>query len=254
MQNKTANLLEKWKTIKFDEQYVQLNKIQVSNLGRLRTYNQQSKGNFIKGSLVEGYPIIRLKLFTPRTADFCTEMEKQKALIDKKERRIKKLIHNKEQKKIIKTEKIAWDIMKLRYSELLKNDIKYRTKNYHSLVHRLVATYFLPKPKPNQTLVVHIDYNKANNVYTNLKWVSTTENIQHQKNSPLVVAEKKNRLSGNVTATSNTKLNIKQVMQIKKLLLQKKPMGYLVQQFKVTETQIYRIKRGENWAEVPAAK
>jgi HNH endonuclease len=248
------NIIEKWKTIKFGEQYVQLNKIQVSNLGRLRTYNQQSNGNIINGSLVEGYPIIRLKLYTPRTADFLEVMEKEKSKIEKKERRIKKLILNKERKVIIKEEQKIIQSLQLKYSALLKTDTKSRTVNYHSLVHRLVATYFLPKPKPSQTLVAHIDYNKANNVYANLKWVSTSENIQHQKNSPLVVAEKKNRLSGNVTATSNTKLNIKQVMQIKKLLLQKKPMGYLVQQFKVTETQIYRIKRGENWAEVPAAK
>jgi hypothetical protein len=43
-------------------------------------------------------------------------------------------------------------------------------------------------------------------------------------------------------------------MLLKKLLNQGKPMRTLVKQFKVTNTQILRIKRGENWADVEAAK
>jgi len=43
-------------------------------------------------------------------------------------------------------------------------------------------------------------------------------------------------------------------MLLKKLLNQGKPMKQLVKQFKVTDTQIFRIKRGENWADIEAAK
>lgn len=43
-------------------------------------------------------------------------------------------------------------------------------------------------------------------------------------------------------------------MLLKKMINQDKPMKQLVRQFKVTGTQILRIKRGENWADIPAAK
>jgi hypothetical protein len=42
-------------------------------------------------------------------------------------------------------------------------------------------------------------------------------------------------------------------MLLKKLLNEGKPMKQLVKQFKITDTQILRIKRGENWSNVPAA-
>jgi hypothetical protein len=42
-------------------------------------------------------------------------------------------------------------------------------------------------------------------------------------------------------------------MYLKKLLQENKPIKNLVKQFKVTETQILRIKRGENWGSVEAA-
>ena len=42
-------------------------------------------------------------------------------------------------------------------------------------------------------------------------------------------------------------------MLLKKLLNEGKSMKQLAKQFKVTTTQILRIKRGVNWAEVDAA-
>jgi uncharacterized protein YerC len=42
-------------------------------------------------------------------------------------------------------------------------------------------------------------------------------------------------------------------MLLKKMLNQGKPMRTLVKQFKVTDTQILRIKRGENWGDIEAA-
>lgn len=40
---------------------------------------------------------------------------------------------------------------------------------------------------------------------------------------------------------------------MKKLFNEGKPMKQLVKLFKVTDTQILRIKRGENWADIKAA-
>ncbi len=50
----------------------------------------------------------------------------------------------------------------------------------HVLIHRLVALLFLPKPKTDRHIEVnHIDLDKTNNKYTNLKWVTKSENITH---------------------------------------------------------------------------
>ena len=43
-------------------------------------------------------------------------------------------------------------------------------------------------------------------------------------------------------------------MQLKKLLNQNKPVRQLAKQFKVTDTQIIRIRNGVNWSAVKAAK
>jgi hypothetical protein len=48
-------------------------------------------------------------------------------------------------------------------------------------VHRLVANYFVPNPD-GLPQVDHIDQDKANNVATNLRWVTSKQNYWNQKN------------------------------------------------------------------------
>ncbi len=57
---------EKWKAVSFDFDYTNDFRLEVSNFGRLRTFNKISKGNILKGSMINGYRIVRLRFYTPR--------------------------------------------------------------------------------------------------------------------------------------------------------------------------------------------
>lgn len=51
-----------------------------------------------------------------------------------------------------------------------------KRKNFY--VHRLVAEYFIANPN-RYSIVNHIDYDKNNNVYTNLEWCTQAQNVHH---------------------------------------------------------------------------
>ena len=249
-----ANSGEQWKTVKFDFEFTNEGRIEVSNLGRLRSFNKLSDGNILNGSTINGYRIIRLKLYKPRdekTQKRFDQLSRQVVTLSKK---IKLLQESKESKKLIKEQVGVLNELKANLSTKFKEDLKARTINYHSLVHKLVATYFLKKPLVKQTIVGHIDHDKLNNNSSNLKWMTPAENYAHQQKSPHVIAERKERLYTRKESSKASKLTVAKVGQLKKLLNEGKPVRKLVQQFKVTDTQILRIKRGENWAEVQPAK
>lgn len=51
-------------------------------------------------------------------------------------------------------------------------------KSKNRYVHRLVAEAFIPNPN-NKKYINHKDYNRGNNIYTNLEWVTAKENTAH---------------------------------------------------------------------------
>ena len=245
---------EKWKEVKFDFEFTNNFTLKVSNFGRLQTRNRHADARILNGSSINGYRIIRLKLFKPRLQKTQAGINRLKKHVDGLSKEIKQLSSEKGKKKLATEKKQLLDDAKKSLAKLYEEDAKYRTINYHSLIHRLVATYFLPAPKALQEKVAHLDHNKLNNRVSNLKWMTPEENFIHQQTSPRVIEVKRQRKLGLVQNPKNTKLTVTKVMLLKKLLNQNKPVRQLIKQFKVTDMQIYRIKRGENWGYVPAAK
>lgn len=244
---------EKWKIVAFDFEFTNSGRIEVSNFGRLRTFNKVSDGNIVNGSMINGYRILRLKLYKPRDEKLQKEFDYLQQEVFKLARQLK-LLKEQGESKITITETLKLlDTLKKNISKKFQADLKARTINYHSLVHRLVAENFLQKPTEQQTIVGHLDHDKLNNRSNNLKWMTPEENYEHQKNSPQVINEKQERRHRRKENSRATKLSVTKVMLLKKLINQGKPMKQLVKLFKVTETQILRIKRGENWADIKAA-
>lgn len=203
--------------------------------------------------MTEGYRIVRLKLYYPRDEKTAAQLRHWQQQVTKLAGKLKSQINNGEEKATIAHTTQVLDDLKKTLRAKFQQDLKARTINYHSLIHRLVARYFLPPPAEDQTVVAHLDYNKLNNRADNLKWMTPEENYIHQQKSPYVVKDKQQRRQRQQANPNRAKLTVTKVMLLKKLLNEGKPMKQLVKRFNVTDTQILRIKRGENWSNVPAA-
>ncbi len=245
---------ERWKEVKIDLDYTNDFKLEISNFGRLKTFNKISQGKILKGSMINGYRIIRLKLYSPRPEKDQKKFNFLQQQVSKLSEKIKSQKKNKSNGATIKESQDLLAHLKKSLSKKFQDDLKARTIHYHALVHRLVAEYFLPKPRSGQTIVAHLDHDKLNNRFENLKWMKPEENYAHQQKSPHVIKEKLDRKSRRKENSKATKLTVTKVMLLKKLLNEGKSIKQLVKHFKITDTQILRIKRGENWAEIPAAE
>ena len=68
----------------------------------------------------------------------------------------------------------------------------YRMHCVNQSIHRLVAEAFVKNPRPDLfDLVDHIDHNRSNNHYTNLRWVDSELNTANRKGSKNVVYVKR---------------------------------------------------------------
>ena len=247
--NRFIILKEEWKTVEFDFEFTNKTRFEVSNCGNVRSFNKVSDGRILNGSLTEGFKVIRLKLYKPRE-----EKEEQKFNVLKKEisalfaKRRETLRKN----EIAETQKLTELIekKKTQLSKKLDRNLKKRTINHHFMIHRLVAAYFLPAPRPDQTIVAHLDYNKLNNSVTNLRWMNQEEHSLHQSKNPKVIAEKKWRKYKQKPRAKGMKLTSSQVIHIKLQLRRKKPAKQIARQFGISEMQVWRIKSGENWSSV----
>lgn len=112
-------------------------------------------------------------------------------------------------------------------------------------VHKLVAENFLERKSEDHRYVIHLDYDKKNNYYLNVKWVTKSEMTEHNRNNPALL----NRVMPR--RTRNYKLTETKVKMIKKLLKnENNRLKMIAKQFGITHTQLNRIRSGENWKHV----
>ena len=254
---------EKWKTLVFDFEFTSDCRYEISDFGRLRSFNNVADGNMLNGSSINGYRIIRLKFFRLRdekSAKKFSYLQQQVLKLQKKLNTSKRYFNELQKKnaeyyaykKEIEETTPMLQNLKKNLSKKFAEDTKSRTIHYHSLIHRLVAVHFCKKPSAKHTLVAHLDFDKLNNKKNNLKWMTPEENMAHQQKSPYVIANKE-KVRNHLTNAKNVKLTVTKVMLLKKLLNEGKSLKTLVKTFKITDTQILRIKRGENWGDIKAA-
>jgi hypothetical protein len=166
-------LKEHWKPIEFDFELSGHVRLEVSDWGRVRSLNKVSYRRILKGDLSRGYRIIRLKLYKPKDPETQHLFNELKKEISDLERIItKKHLPESIDKRIEKKKK--------ELDEKRVDNLRKRTINHSFLIHALVAKYFLPEPKAEETELTHIDFDKLNNRATNLKWMTSEQNQKHQ--------------------------------------------------------------------------
>lgn len=116
------------------------------------------------------------------------------------------------------------------------------------LVHKLVAIVFVEKEKEDQTIVIHIDWNKRNNFYKNLKWL--TKDAAYKRIMPRLQEINKIKNKGIIR---NSKLKPEDVQVLKGMLEKGIKQNVIAKLFSISEMQVTRIKRGENWAKIKSS-
>lgn len=173
---------EKWQRITIDGVEAPPH-YEVSSFGRLKSFQNNPEGKFLKGSVIQGYKSLNIRL--PKG------------------------------------------------------------KSFNRYIHKLVAEYFVEKASEDHNYVIHKDYDKHNNICSNLLWVTKEEMIEHNKSNPNVINRKR------PVKSKNYKLNESKVKMIKKLLKSDSTrLKMIARQFGITHTQLNRIRSGENWGHV----
>jgi hypothetical protein len=115
-------------------------------------------------------------------------------------------------------------------------------------VHRAVAQLFLEQDN-ERTMVIHLNYQKDDNLADNLRFVNKTERFEHNYRNPKVIESKRKAFEN----PKHSKLSSGKVRMIKRKIFDpncKTRMRLIAKQFGFSEMQLYRIKSGENWGHI----
>jgi hypothetical protein len=125
--------------------------------------------------------------------------------------------------------------------------VKGTTKRVTESVQLMVATIYCERPSERHKYVIHKDFNKKNNNFENLKWVTQHELNMHNNENPKVIHARANRI-GNITHAKLTETDV--IRLKKKLRRSNNPLYKIAREFGITHTQLNRIRKGENWGHV----
>jgi len=118
-------------------------------------------------------------------------------------------------------------------------------KRQRIYLHKLLAEIWLPKPSEKHTFVTHLDGNLKNNHISNLAWMTKEELDEHhrQLSSKIPPSERKKIIT-------YSKLKVRDVIAIKKMLQKGVQNVDIAKMFCISDMQVTRIKRGENWGHI----
>ena len=113
------------------------------------------------------------------------------------------------------------------------------------LVHKLTAELFVDRPGEEHDTVIHLDWNKQNNYYHNLKWVTRKDSYDRMMKRLQEINKTRNK-----GIVRYSKLKPDDVKVLKSMLEKGVRQNLIARLFCISEMQVTRIKRGENWANV----
>lgn len=122
--------------------------------------------------------------------------------------------------------------------------LRVNEKKKSFLVHKLTAEYFIPRDNEEQTVVIHVDWNKQNNHIKNLQWTTREESYKRMHQ----VLQETRRKVGKVVTSS--KLKPSDVSVLKGMLEKGVRQSVIARLFCISEMQVTRIKRNVNWSEI----
>jgi hypothetical protein len=151
--------------------------------------------------------------------------------------RIKSFAYNKKDGQILKCSVING----FRIVQLATNKGKHKI-----YVHKLVAQIWIPRPSDKHNFVTHLDGNLRNNHISNLEWHSReTLTEKHRE-----LGNRKNKDLNRTNIIRNSKLNESDIGLLKAMLERGAVQSKIAKLFCLSEMQITRIKRGENWGHI----
>ena len=251
--------MEKWKTYPLEFEFEEDYKIEISNYGRVKTYNVlQPDGAIVNCSREQGYPILKKTFHKKRTESDAQKLEELDYEISIHQEKIKETKKNLEislqERKILLVDlRKERDLLVKKRKNLNHKINKKRAIYFSLLIHKAVAELFLEKPSPEHQFVIHKDYKKDNNMVSNLEWATKKQTYDRYAHNPYYKVKKfEDNLYGRKTVRVKTsKLSVNDVLYIKnKLMKGDITSKKLAEQFGVSDMQIYRIKTGENWGHI----
>jgi hypothetical protein len=113
-------------------------------------------------------------------------------------------------------------------------------------VHKLVASYFVENDDSERKIsVIHKDYDKQNNNFKNLEWATPQEAGLHAWNNE----DRDSRLNFLKITNRKNKLSPEKAEAIRRRYARgNSTMKQIAKQYGVSEMQISRVIRGENWS------